>query len=52
MASLDQCGRGWLSFILNCIYRLIESCKLNQINPYEYLRDVLTSIPNTLNRDI
>jgi len=34
------------------IYSLIESCKLNKINPYEYLRDVLTKLPNTLNRDI
>jgi len=34
------------------IYSLIESCKLNQVNPYEYLRDVLARIPNTLNRDI
>jgi Transposase and inactivated derivatives len=34
------------------VYSLIESCKLNEINPYEYLLDVLTRIPNTLNRDI
>jgi transposase len=34
------------------IYSLIETCKLNNINPYEYLRDILTRIPNTLNRDI
>lgn len=34
------------------IYSLIESCKLNNINPYEYLRDVLTKLPNTLNSDI
>lgn len=34
------------------IYSLIESCKLNKINPYEYLRDILTRLPNTLNRDI
>lgn len=34
------------------IYSLIETCKLNKINPYEYLFDVLTKIPNTLNRDI
>jgi transposase len=34
------------------IYSLIETCKLNKINPYDYLRDVLTRIPNTLNRDI
>jgi hypothetical protein len=34
------------------IYSLIESCKLNKINPYEYLRDILTRLPDTLNRDI
>lgn len=34
------------------IYSLIETCKLNNINPYEYLRDILTKLPNTLNRDI
>ena len=34
------------------IYSLIESCKINKINPYVYLRDVLTRLPNTLNRDI
>jgi len=34
------------------IYSLIETCKLNNINPYDYLRDVLTRLPNTLNRDI
>jgi len=33
------------------IYSLIETCKLNNNNPYEYLRDVLTRLPNTLNRD-
>ena len=34
------------------IYSLIETCKLNKINPYEYLSDVLAKIPNTLHRDI
>jgi len=34
------------------IYSLIESCKVNEINPYEYMVDVLTRLPNTLNRDI
>ncbi len=34
------------------IYSLIETCKLNKVNPYEYLRDVLTRLPNTLNREI
>lgn len=34
------------------IYSLIESCKVNDINPYDYLRDILTRLPNTLNRDI
>jgi transposase len=34
------------------MYSLIETCKLNNINPYDYLRDILTRLPNTLNRDI
>jgi hypothetical protein len=34
------------------VYSLIETCKLNKINPYEYLVNVLTRLPNTLNRDI
>lgn len=34
------------------MYSLIETCKLNNVNPYDYLRDVLTRLPNTLNRDI
>ena len=34
------------------IYSLIETCKLNKINPYDYLRDVLARLPNTLMRDI
>jgi len=34
------------------IYSLIETCKLNKINPYDYLRDVLARLPNTIYRDI
>jgi len=34
------------------IYSLIETCKLNKINPYDYLSDVLARLPNTLHRDI
>ena len=34
------------------IFSLIETCKLNKINPYDYLRDVLARLPNTLQRDI
>ena len=34
------------------IYSLIESCKLNNMNPYQYLRDVLAKLPNTLNSNI
>jgi transposase len=34
------------------MYSLIETCKLNNKNPYEYLRDVLTRLPTTLYRDI
>ncbi len=34
------------------IYSLIETCKLLNINCYDYLLDVLTRLPNTLNKDI
>ena len=34
------------------IYSLIETCKLNNINPYDYLSHVLARLPNTLHRDI
>src|SRR5262249_36082253 len=30
-------------------YSLIETCKLHQINPYDYLRNVLTRLPTQLN---
>jgi len=34
------------------LYSLIETCKLHQINPYDYLRDVLTRLPTQLNSKI
>lgn len=34
------------------IYSLIESCKMVHINTYDYLKDVLQRLPNTLNKDI
>jgi len=34
------------------LYSLIETCKLHQINPYEYLRDVLMRLPTQLNSKI
>lgn len=34
------------------IYSLIETCKQNNVNPYDYLKDVLTRLPNTLMKDI
>ncbi|MHC4397739.1 MAG: IS66 family transposase [Planctomycetota bacterium] len=34
------------------MYSLIETCKLNNKNPYDYLRDTLTRLPTTLQRDI
>lgn len=34
------------------IYSLIETCKLNHINPYDYLRDVLTRLPTHLAKNI
>ena len=33
-------------------YSLIETCKLNNVNPYHYLRDVLKRLPTQLNKDI
>jgi transposase len=34
------------------LYSLIESAKANALNPYAYLRDVLTRLPSTNARDI
>ena len=34
------------------IYSLIETCKLHQINPYDYLRDVLKRLPTQMNAKI
>lgn len=34
------------------LYSLIETCKLNGINPFAYLKDVLTRLPTTLMKDI
>lgn len=34
------------------IYSIIETCKLNHINTFTYLRDVLTRLPSTLIKDL
>jgi transposase len=34
------------------LYSLIETCKLFNVNTYDYLSDVLARLPNTLNKDI
>ena len=34
------------------IYSLIESCKMLDINPFNYLKDVLKRLPTTLSKDI
>jgi len=34
------------------IYTIIESCRRREIDPYTYLRDVLTRLPNMTNRQI
>ena len=34
------------------LYSIIETCKLNGINPYFYLKDVLTKLPSTLMKDL
>lgn len=34
------------------LYSIIETCKLNDVNTFDYLKDVLTRLPTTLNKDI
>ena len=34
------------------IYSIIETCKMNNINPLKYLTDVLAKLPNILNKDL
>ena len=34
------------------LYSLIETCKLIEINPFDYLKDVLTRLPTTLIKDL
>lgn len=34
------------------IYSIIETCKMHDINPFDYLRDILNAIPNTLQQNI
>ncbi len=34
------------------LYSLMETCKLNSINPYAYLKDILTRLPTTLSKDL
>lgn len=34
------------------IYSIIETCKLNRVNTFRYLKDVLTRLPTTLMRDL
>lgn len=34
------------------IYSLVETCKANGINRFEYFKDVLARLPETLNKDI
>ena len=44
----DEGGENWA-----CLASLIETCKLNDVDPLEYLTDVLTRIVNHhSNRDI
>ncbi len=40
---------GWRSAVL---YSIIESCRSRGINPLEYLRDVLTQLPETTNWEV
>jgi hypothetical protein len=34
------------------IYSIIESCRRHGVEPYSYLRDVLTRLPSMTNRQI
>ena len=34
------------------IYTIIESCRRREIDPYTYLRDILTRLPHMTNRQI
>ena len=34
------------------IYSLIETCKLNHVNPYAYFVDILTRLPTARARDL
>jgi transposase len=46
---IGDAGAGERSAI---IYTVIESCRRRQIDPYTYLRDVLTRLPHMTNRQI
>jgi len=46
-AGSDKGGRGAAT-----IYTLIESAKRCEVNPYEYLRDVLTRLPSTRHSEV
>jgi len=34
------------------IYSVIESCRRRRIEPYTYLKDVLTQLPDMTNREL
>ena len=34
------------------IYTLVENCRMHRIEPYAYLKDVLTRLPTTTNRQV
>jgi len=34
------------------LYSIIETCKINAVNPFIYLKDVLTRLPTTLNKNL
>lgn len=42
-------GAGWRSAV---IYTIIQSCKVHGIDPYAYLKDVLTRLPSMKNHEI
>jgi hypothetical protein len=40
---------GWRSAV---IYSIIQSCKVHGVEPYAYLKDVLTRLPSMTNQQI
>jgi hypothetical protein len=46
---VGEADAGWRSAVL---YTLVESCRRLNMDPYAYLRDLLTRLPHMTNRQI